>query len=498
MNRIEDYIKLITPENISKKKKQLIRDEMLCHIYDRVDFYKDSGYSQEDSITKALSDMGNDDAVKFSIRNSFAELHSERIWWAILAFFVSPIINLIALFCGVWITSFDSKGKPLTYETAISFAMLFTVFALAVFCFKKGFRKCLAAIGVSNFIIGATLPLCLFPQPAVYSLAVNIGYLLDEYTPVVMRGFDFEALSFYLCIALMISFAIWCFISSHRIKVKGKLPKKLIQATVTAVIFCLISVISVATYESSQWLFIDYPIWFRERTDALTQEGKEIYDLIETSKNADEAVQILKERGYVTVDEFEKELDKADKKRFQYNFDQMNFIFDEDYEIYFNPDTLPYASNYSTQSNNFIFLLEDENGVMISKGAGCAFGLYDNYGAACHYSVRSDNIDAVAKHFKSLKKGYGESEALQFFGTDNGEMFTCFETDTPNGKKTFYRFYSRGAATKELPYSYDNWNGDCEVYIELEFIDGLLNSGKLNYVSYEKNRFNNKTIIVTQ
>ena len=58
MNRIDNYIKLITPENISKKKKQLIRDEMLCHIYDRVDFYKDAGYSQEESITKALEDMG--------------------------------------------------------------------------------------------------------------------------------------------------------------------------------------------------------------------------------------------------------------------------------------------------------------------------------------------------------------------------------------------------------------------------------------------------------
>ncbi len=499
MNRIDNYINLITPQNISKKKKQLIRDEMLCHIYDRVDFYKDSGYELEDSITKALEDTGNDDAVKLSIRNSFAELHSERIWWAIIAFFISPVINFIALFCGVWITSFDSKGKPLTYETAISFAMLFTVFTLAVFCFKKGFRKCLAAIGASNFIIGAGALFCFYPQPAVYSLAVNIGYLLDEYTPVVMRGFDFEALSFYLSIALMIGFAIWCFVSSHRIKAKGKPPKKFKLTATLCVLFCFVSVLSTTTYESNQWLFIDYPQWFRERTDALTDESKEIYDIIETDKKVDEAVRILKERGYVTVDDFAKTLDKADRKRFRYNFDQMNFIFDEDYEIYFNPDTLPYASNrsnYSTDSNNFIFLLKDENSVLISKGAGCAFGLYDNYGGACHYSVRSDDVDAVAKRFKSLKKGDSESEAIAFFGADNGEMFTCFETDTLNGKKTYYRFYSRGAKTPELPGSYDNWNGDCEVYIELEFIDGLLSSGKLNYVSYEKNRFGNKTIEV--
>lgn len=404
MNRIDDYIKLITPENISQKKKQLIRDEMLCHIYDRVDFYKNSGCPLEDSITKALEDMGNDDAVKVSIKNSLAELHAERLWWAIVAFFISPIINFIALFCGVWITSFDSKGKPLPYETAISFAMLFIVFGLAVFCQKKGFGKSLAAIGASNLIIGTSLPLCFYPQPAVYSLAVNIGYLLDEYTPVVMRGFDFEAISFYLSITLLVGFAIWCFVSSRRIKAKGKPPKKLIQTAVTAVIFCLISVISAATYESSQWLFIDYPIWFKERTDSLSDEAKEIYDKIETDKAFDEALQTIKEYGYIKVDDFAKTLDKADKKRFQYNFDQMNFIFDEDYEIYFNPDKVPYLSNNSTVPNNFVFLLKNKNGNLISKGAGCAFGLYDNYGAACHYSRREDNTDAVAKKFKALKK----------------------------------------------------------------------------------------------
>lgn len=77
-------------------------------------------------------------------------------------------------------------------------------------------------------------------------------------------------------------------------------------------------------------------------------------------------------------------------------------------------------------------------------------------------------------------------------------MFTCFETDTPNGKKTYYRFYSRGDKTAELPGCYDNSNGDCEVYIELEFIDGLLNDGKLNYVSYVKNQFGNEVIKIAQ
>lgn len=501
MNRIDDYIKLIIPESISKKKKQLIRDELLSHIYDRVDFYLGAGYTKDESITKALKDMGNDDAVKLSIRNSFSELHAERIWWAIIAFFISPIINFIALVCGVWITSFDSKGKPLPYETALSFIMLFIVFGLAVFCCKKGFRKCLAAIGISNFIIGAAAPLCFYPQPAVYSLAVNVGYLLDEYTPFVMRGLYFETVSFYLSIALMIGFAVWCFVSSRKIKSKGKPQTKIVRAVVISLLFCLVSVVSTATYEESQWLFINYPQWFRERTDALTDEAKEIYNQIETGENFDKTLQMLQEKGYVTIDEFAKTLDRANEKRFRFNFEQMNFLFEEDYEIYFNPDALPYASNYlnyTTDSNNLIFLLEDENGILVSKGAGCAFGLYDNYGGACHYSVRSDDVDAVAKRFKSLKKGDRENDTVAFFGTDNGEIFTVFETDMPSSKKTYYRFYSRGSDTAELPGSYDNWQGDCEVYIELEFIDGLLNSGKLNYVSYEKNSFGNKTIEVAQ
>lgn len=499
MNRIDDYIKLITPKNISKKKKQLIRDEMLCHIYDRVDFYKDAGYELEDSITKALEDMGNDDAVKLSIRNSFAELHSERIWWAILSFFVSPIINIIALFCGIWITSFDSKGKPEPYETAISFVMLLTVFSLAFFCYKNGLRKCLAAIGVSNLIISTSALLCFYPQPAVYSLAVNIGYLLDEYTPVVVRGFDFEALSFYLSIFLLFAFSVCCFVLSGRIKNSKDPTKEIKRTAVLFISLCLVSAFSTAAYEECQWLFIDYPQWFRERTDSLTDESKEIYDLIETDKSFYEAVQLLKELGYTTTYEYAQTLGSADRKRFNYNFEQINFFFEENYEVYFDPNDAPYRPDRSTtESNKFIFLLKDKNGNLISKGAGCAFGLYDNYGAACYYSNRKDDTEAVAQYFKSLKKGDGESEALQFFGTDNGEMFTCFESETTEGKKTYYRFYSRGAATEELPGSYDNDCGDCEVYIELEFIDGLLSSGKLNYLSYEKHRYNNKTIIVMQ
>lgn len=496
MNRIDNYINMVTPDNVSKKKKQLIRDEMLSHIYDRIDFYKDAGYSPEECITEALKDMGDDDKVKISIRNSFAELHTERTWWAVLAFFVSPVINLIALYCGIWVTSFDSKGKPETYESAVSFIMLFTVFSLAFFCYKKGFRKSLIAIGTSNFIIGAGTPFCFYPQPAIYSLTVNVAYLLDEYTPAVMRGFHFETATFYISIAILICFGALCFVLSGKAKKQDDHTKSFKHAAVFFTILCLISVFSTAAYEKTLWLFIDYPVWFRERTDALTQEGKSLYSLIETGEKADSAVEILKKQGYVTIDEFSKTLDKVDKKRFLYNLEQSSFFFDEDYEIYFNPHTLPYASNYSTQSNNFIFLLTDSNNVLISKGAGCAFGLYDNYGAACHYSIRNDDVDAVAKRFKLLQKGDKENEAVTFFGTDNGEMFTCFETNTPEGKTTYYRFYSRGTDTEELPGSYDNAGTDCEVYIELEFTNGLLNSGKLNYISDDKNNYGNKTIEV--
>jgi len=498
MNRIDNYIKLITPDNISKKKKQLIRDELMCHIYDRIDFYKEAGYALEDSITKALEDMGNDDAIKLSIKNHFAELHAERIWWAVLAFFVAPIINLIALYCGVWVTSFDSKGSPEPHEVAISFIMLFIVFGLAAFCYKKGLRKCLAAIGISNFIIGAFSLLSFYPQAAIYSLAVNISYLLDEYTPLVMRGIDFEVISFYSSAVLLTVLGVLCFALNLKIKSKGKPKRKIALTAVLSSLLCCVCILSSVTYESSHRLFINYPVWFREKTDSLTVEAKEIYDLIETGRSVDEAYKTLKENGYLTVDEYVQSLDKADKKRLKYNFNQINFFFEEDYEVYFNPNTLPYIYHYSTKSNNFIFLLKDDNNLLISKGAGCAFGLYDNYGAACHYSIRNDDVDVVAKRFKSLKKGDNENETVAFFGTDNGEIFTCFEADTPKGKKTYYRFYSRGADTYELPGSFDNSRTDCEVYIELDFIDGLLNSGKLNYISADKNNYGNKIIEVIQ
>ena len=70
INKIINYIDSIIPKNIPEKKRRKIYDEMFCHILDRIDYYEEIGYSEEQSTDKAIEDMGTDEETKKQISGS--------------------------------------------------------------------------------------------------------------------------------------------------------------------------------------------------------------------------------------------------------------------------------------------------------------------------------------------------------------------------------------------------------------------------------------------
>lgn len=66
--RIEDYLDSVVPERLSKRRKMLIREEMQNHISDHIEFYTEIGYGEDESIQKALADMGDDGGVTEMIK----------------------------------------------------------------------------------------------------------------------------------------------------------------------------------------------------------------------------------------------------------------------------------------------------------------------------------------------------------------------------------------------------------------------------------------------
>lgn len=176
--RIESYLDSVIPEKLSKRRQKLIREELRDHISDHIDFYTEIGYSEDESIQKALADMGDDGGVTAMVKKDFEKVYGEKIWMPILAFVLTTLVIMSAMFGGVWIVSADSKGSPETAEIFASFAIILAFsFALAV-AYRKGFKKTLLAIGIPNLLFGATLFFSGYSQPAIYALISDIGFLL--------------------------------------------------------------------------------------------------------------------------------------------------------------------------------------------------------------------------------------------------------------------------------------------------------------------------------
>lgn len=113
--RIESYLDSVIPEKLSKRRQKLIREELRDHISDHIDFYTEIGYSEDESIQKALADMGDDGGVTAMVKRISRSLR-RKIWMPILAFVLTAAVIMAAMSCGVWILSADSKGSPETAE----------------------------------------------------------------------------------------------------------------------------------------------------------------------------------------------------------------------------------------------------------------------------------------------------------------------------------------------------------------------------------------------
>lgn len=485
MKRVENYINSILPSNISKKKKQLISEEIESHIFERIDFYIEIGYDENSSIQKALADMGEDEEIKESIKNDFAELHSERTWWAVVTALLMFVLNMIAFFTDTWITSADSIGSPDINHVIISFALVFSVIISIIFLYKKGYRKCLVGLGVSNLIIILSFLLMFYPQCAVSAVSMVSAYLLDMYTPLCMGNVVLYGLSsviVYGSIAVIFVIALSCFILSFKIKKHGKPSKKKHSGIILfCVIYLYIAVFSSFMCDKAEKYFDEYPTWFNVDGDTFNTETEMFYNHINENSDYTEISDLLESYGYITTTEYEKSLDKSTAKKFRHELNQMDFMFNDKYEIWFNPQKHE-ERPYGYHGNGFVFLLPDSNGKIRSKGVGNGFS--DVMSTHLDYSKSPGFVEA----FKSIKTGDSESDVLYKFISDYGGLYSAFTTYTDGGIETYYRFNCVSKYHSDELEGTLFFKNNLEVYIEFTFKNGVLEDGKLHYMNYNRNK----------
>lgn len=96
--RIQEFIEDYIPKRITKETRYLLQAELENHIYERIDYYTEIGYSEEESLEKALKDFGDDKETKEQIKKNLENIH---IPWSLADFFAKSLpISVAIIFIG--------------------------------------------------------------------------------------------------------------------------------------------------------------------------------------------------------------------------------------------------------------------------------------------------------------------------------------------------------------------------------------------------------------
>lgn len=474
---VNEFINSFLPDNISKKKRQQLYDEMECHILDRADFYIEIGYDEETALKKSMECFGEENEMKESIKKDFEELYHERWYYALIAGLIPLIFNVIAAFTGNFIHTADYAGSPSAENVFMSSLFVCFVILQIMFCYKKGYRKSLIATGISNILIICTLIVAFYPQSALYALPLNISYILEKLTPLIMKNPADDLpniFSWYGTLLFLGGTALISFILAKRIKIKGRSERKSLKGiAVLAFIMCGMCFLNGATYRPAKDYFREYRIWFDDKDDTVSEQSLEIFDLIPLGCTYDDAKAYLEYLGYVNTEDYIKTLSREEQKMFRYNLGEMKFFFGEDYEIFFEKD----KEYYRRDENAFFFVRADEKGTITGKGIGVGSEYEDRYGSKHHHCSADNNTDKCIADFENLKKGDGKDETLRKLGEENGHFYTVFSENENGVQKDYYRVHSHGKPK-------GNYYHNTDLYIQLWFTDELLEKGRLEYYDH--------------
>lgn len=488
MNKFSEFVDGFVPKNVSKKRRAELKMELENHLYDKSDYYKEIGFSEEESIEKALEDFGTDEEMKNNIFNEFEELYSEKTVFSIISFIAIIAMNWICIFTDAWVTSADYNDDPNVFTSLISFSMIFAVCVMIIFARVKRYRKTLVAIGAANFLIGAIFLWDFYPQCAAYSMVYNVIYLIDTLTPfstgdLICNG-NYGIPPMVLWISLPLVFALYCVIAAIKIK-KGS-EKTITDARkkfkIFSSVYIVVAILTVFLLPLSSVYIDDYRVWFEDFDNFMSEESEAVFETISLGDSYNEVSSRLVSSGYTTIEEYQKTLDRIELKQFKRNVKEFNVA--ENYEMWFKVENRP-------DGNGFIGI-KQEYGIITGKGVGSleqeAY-FVDNVGGRPSFGY--SNIEfyhdmlTMVDYFRSLKKGASEFDVLTAFSNNLGFVYTKRFSIENGVEKHYYRIYSYGEINMDKK---DWWGRRDSRCIELTFENGYLTDGALYDIVYENKK----------
>lgn len=487
--RIEEYLDSVVPERLSKRRKMLIREELRDHISDHIDFYTEIGYSEDESIQKALADMGDDGGVTAMVKKDFEKVYGEKIWMPILAFVLTILVIFTAVSCGIFVTMVESKGSPQAYEVFVSFVIVFAMSLALAVIYRKGLKKTLLAMGIAHLLSGATVLYSGYSQPAIYALISDIGFLLEKTTSLITYKFASEQelvneyISFIAGIVLDIGLALVSLILFIKLRKKGTPEKKSKKGIIiTASVLCAAAIGLTFMYTGTEKFYRSYKYVMNgkkfETSDGICKQSEAAFESIDLGMDYNEAVRRLRVQGYMPFDEYRKTQSREMSKRLKYSLGELELtVTDERYTVFINPNIF-YDDNdiYGRNgSNGFVYLRADSDGCVESKGVGSGAAVKDKYGyVPNHHSGGSGGRDCY-HNFKTVRAGDSRDEVMKKLAGEDGDIFARFLT-LKNGEENEYCRVSHAGrgAPDEIYYP---------VVAELWFENGKLSDAKLYCLS---------------
>ena len=193
--RIQEFIADYIPKRISKETRYKLQYELESHIYDRIDYYTEIGYTEEECLEKALNDFGNDEETKKQIKNELGGVH--RPFTMADFFYISIPVTIAIIFIGGTLLNFFL----FTSHDAIGFLIIPLAIWLLIIPLKKTnkihhiVKSIIAFILVVPYFIYMMIGSFFFTQ--TYDINLNKDEVVAVYKENITLDTEDEKYSFY-------------------------------------------------------------------------------------------------------------------------------------------------------------------------------------------------------------------------------------------------------------------------------------------------------------
>ncbi len=181
---IDDFIWECCPKGLPRYRRKMLKRELEAHVYEKAEFFAESGMSDDESAAEAVKSMGDPE----KIRQSFGKIYRFERLPAVIAFFVLTAISVIAFFTGFLLVTADVTGE---YPTVAHYFISASFVGSIVFLYIYGYRRKKAYLLLSVTVFMALSLLTVWFSSGIFqSMAVGIVIIICALMKYPERGAD--------------------------------------------------------------------------------------------------------------------------------------------------------------------------------------------------------------------------------------------------------------------------------------------------------------------